>query len=154
MPESTAAASSSRSPSEQSVRDWLGGWGAEVAAVDFDTAEPRFRADVVGYGTRATVARGLDALRRDQWSHVWPAIGEFAFDVDGADVWISPDEQQAVIGAPWSSVGFDADGHSHSRDGRATIVLVRDNDSWVGVHTHFSLAPIDPGTYTGPDRNR
>lgn len=133
-----------------SVRAWLASWGDEVAAVDFDSAEQRFADDVVGFGTRATAARRRDALRAEQWSHVWPAISDFRFDADGADVWISPDGRQAVIAAEWHSTGRTEDGATFPRSGRATVLLTRkDGGPWVGRHTHFSLQPLDPGTWTG-----
>lgn len=136
---------------EGEVRRWLAAWGAEVAARDFDAAERRFSADVVGFGTRASVARGLRVLRAEQWEHVWPNIEGFWFDVASADVWVSPDGAFAVIGAAWSSNGRSATGRRFPRGGRATIALRRGEVSgeWRGVHTHFSLDPIDPGTYTG-----
>lgn len=135
-----------------SVRRWLAEWGSEVAAVDFDAAEHRFADDVVGFGTKATVARGLANLRADQWSHVWPAIADFRFDAAAADVWVSPDRLLAVIGAEWHSTGRTETGGSFPRGGRATVVLTRDDPHapWSGRHTHFSLAPVDPGTWTGP----
>lgn len=100
--------------------------------MDFDTASTMFDPAVVGFGTRAEVAVGLDELRTQQWGHVWPAITNFAFDVDGATTQVSDDGSQGVIWATWSSEG---------RRGRATVVLVRRQDAWLGVHTHFSLRP-------------
>jgi ketosteroid isomerase-like protein len=136
---------------ERTVREWLAGWGSEVAAVDFDTAEPRFADDVVGFGTKATVARGRTRLRAEQWSQVWPHIDGFRFDAEGGDVWISPDRLQAVIAAEWHSTGRTPDGDTFPRGGRATVVLMRRtlDEDWLGVHTHFSLRPLDPGTWTG-----
>lgn len=136
---------------ERDVRAWLADWGAEVAARRFDVAARRFRADVVGFGTRATVARGLDALQRDQWRHVWPAIDDFAFDAAGADVWVSADRCQAVVAGAWTSLGRTAEGATFPRGGRATVVLQRHDPAapWLGVHTHFSLEPVGPGTHTG-----
>jgi ketosteroid isomerase-like protein len=132
------------------VRSWLRAWGAEVAARDFDAAERRMALDVIGFGTRAAVARGLAALRSSQWEHVWPAIDGFVFDADTADVWASPDGRQAVIGAAWRSVGRTESGRTFPREGRATVVLTRDepDSPWLGRHTHFSLQPVDPGTFT------
>ena len=136
---------------EQAVRAWLAEWGDEVAAVDFDSAERRFADDVVGFGTRATIARGRAELRGTQWSHVWPAIADFRFDVDGADVWVSPDRRMAVIGAEWHSTGRTERGDTFPRGGRATVALTREalDAAWSGRHTHFSLRPSDPGTWTG-----
>ena len=111
-----------RSASTQRFGHGCAAWGVEVAARDFDAAERRMAADVVGFGTRATVARGLDALRSSQWEHVWPAIEGFGFDADDADVWVSPDGGQAVIGAAWHSLGRTESGETfpagRASDGR------------------------------------
>lgn len=133
------------------VRAWLARWSGFVAAVDFDGASALFDPSVVGYGTKANEVRGLPALIEHQWSHVWPNIDAFAFDHHGADVWVAPDGLQAVLGSAWSSLGRRADGSTFPRGGRATIVLRRGSieGPWLGVHTHLSLEPIDPGTYLG-----
>lgn len=126
-----------------SVRAWLRDWGDCVAAADIDAALPLFATDVVGFGTRADVAVGRDQLAAQQWRHVWPAIEGFAFDVDGALVLVAGDGLQAVIATTWTSSGTRPDGTVGPRPGRATVVLRRhDTQSpWLGVHTHFSLAP-------------
>ena len=119
---------------EGELRAWLAAWGTCVAAVDFDTAATMFDPGVVGFGTRAEVAVGIDQLRSAQWGEVWPAISGFAFDVDGARTLASEDGTHAAIWTTWSSEG---------RQGRATVVLRRDAETgaWLGVHTHFSLRP-------------
>lgn len=134
-----------------SVRAWLHGWGDEVASQDFDRAELRFADDVVGFGTKATVAAGRSTLRSEQWQHVWPAIEDFRFDADQASVWVSPDRLMAVLGAAWTSTGRSEAGDRFPRNGRATVVVERvDLDSpWMGRHTHFSRDPDGPGTFTG-----
>lgn len=136
---------------EASVRAWLSGWGRLVAAVEPDEAAELFDPDVVGFGTRAAIARGRDALVATQWRHVWPNIGGFAFDADGAEVWVSPDRLLAVIAAEWTSHVRDAGRNRSPRPGRATVTLRRTthDDPWLGVHTHFSLVPTDPGTDVG-----
>jgi hypothetical protein len=113
---------------------WLSTWGAHVADADMEGARPLFDPSVLGFGTRAEVADGLDRLLADQWSQVWPAITGFRFDVDDARTWVSPDGRQGVIATRW---------HSEGRRGRATVVLHRggEDDRWRAVHTHFSLTP-------------
>ncbi|MGH2684238.1 MAG: hypothetical protein ACRDJP_02075 [Actinomycetota bacterium] len=101
---------------EASVRAWLAAWGDHVAAADVDGARALFDGSVVGFGTRAEVADGIDRLVDDQWRHVWPAISAFSFDVGGAHVWVADDRRQAVIATLWSSTG---------RRGRATVVVRR-----------------------------
>lgn len=128
---------------ERSALDWLATWGACVASADFDGARPLFDRDVVGFGTRAEVAVGLERLVAEQWRHVWPAIGDFCFDIGTAVVFVAGDRRQAVIACGWTSTGRRGDGTVGHRPGRATIVLRRDDPSapWRGVHTHFSLSP-------------
>jgi ketosteroid isomerase-like protein len=129
--------------SDTSVREWLAAWGACVARVDIDEARHLFDDDVVGFGTRAEVAVGLDALVTEQWRHVWPAIADFAFDVDGAHVYLSSDGLLAVIATTWTSTGRGGAAEAGPRPGRATIVCRRESSGgpWRGVHTHFSLTP-------------
>lgn len=135
-------------PAQTEVRVWLAAWGACVARRDFEGARPQFHQDVIGFGTKEAVAHGLTNLERDQWRGVWPKIEDFAFDAEGADVWIGPDGRMAVIAASWDSTGRTVDGTTFPRAGRATAVLQRDDTAsdWLAVHTHFSLLPTDPGT--------
>ncbi len=135
----------------EQLRLWLATWSGYVAAVDFESASALFDPAVIGYGTKANEVRGLADLIEQQWSQVWPNIDEFAFDHVGADVWVSPDGLQGVIGSAWGSLGRRADGSTFPRGGRATIVLGRENSEapWLGLHTHLSLEPLDPGTHIG-----
>lgn len=118
-----------------------------MAGRSFDEAVQRFDEDVIGFGTKEAVARGRDKLRHDQWEGVWPRISGFAFDSEGADVWVGPDGLMAVIAAGWDSRGRNADGTEFPRSGRASAVLRRDTvgDPWLCMHTHFSLVPTDGG---------
>ena len=129
-----------------SVREWVAAWGAEVAAVDMTAARQRFADDVVAFGTYAEAVQGLDQLEADQWRNIWPTISAFAFRLDELTVIASADASQVVAIVPWDSVGRDTAGSPFERPGRATIVLRRSpaGDRWIGVHTHFSLAPARP----------
>jgi len=49
---------------EQAIRAWLTELQACVRAVDYDRAQKIFAPDVVGFGTYASMAQGLEALRR------------------------------------------------------------------------------------------
>jgi ketosteroid isomerase-like protein len=128
---------------EDAVREWVGAWGAEVAAVQMTDARRRFSPDVVSFGTYAEVVHGIDALEAQQWSNVWPTISGFRFRLDELVVLASTDGCQAVAVVPWDSVGTADDGSEYPRPGRATIVLRRESTTapWLGVHTHFSLVP-------------
>jgi ketosteroid isomerase-like protein len=139
-----------------SVRDWMAAWGAEVAAADIAAGRRRFSPTVTAFGTHADVVHGLDALVDQQWSQIWPAIEDFAFDVEQLAVRASPDALMAVAIVPWTSTGIHADGTRFERPGRATIVLERDapGDPWRGTHTHFSLARGVPQSTHGTRRAR
>ncbi len=42
----------------------------------------RFAEDLLAFGTHADVVVGRDGVEADQWSQIWPAIEDFAFEVD------------------------------------------------------------------------
>jgi ketosteroid isomerase-like protein len=140
----------------ESIAVWVADWGAEVAAVDFDAGMRRFDPDAVAFGTHADVVIGVEHIAAQQWHQVWPNIAEFAFDVDHLVVLADGDDADlAVAIVPWSSVGFDEEGHRFARPGRATIVLRRRSPGapgpeWLAVHTHFSLASGTPPRSFGP----
>jgi len=126
-------------PLTEAARIWLAALQRCVRAVDYAAARPLFAPDVQAFGTHAAVVSGRDGLEREQWQQIWPAIREFTFRL--AEVRCVGDE--AVLGAivPWDSLGVRPDGTAFPRPGRATIILVRREDRWVAVHSHFSLAP-------------
>ena len=66
------------------LRGWFRALEGCVNRVDYDTAAGElFSHDVIGFGTRAHLVEGLDRLRAEQWSRVWPNIRDFRFDLDG-----------------------------------------------------------------------
>lgn len=110
-----------------------------VRTVDYEAARPLFAPDVVSFGTSATMARGWAALKRQQWQNVWPHIRDFTFRLE--ELHCLGGEQGLCMVVPWDSVGVAGDGTTFTRPGRATIFLVRHDQDWVAVHSHFSLAP-------------
>src|SRR4051794_19376186 len=126
------------------AKNWLSEMQACVRAQDFARARGIFSPDVIAFGSRATLLAGLDALERDQWRHVWPAIRDFTFrtrelacGLSGDLVWIS---------CPWMSRGQDSNGAWQPRPGRMTAVLKKIDSRWLAVHTHHSLAPAGMST--------
>ena len=107
------------------IRAWMADYAACVRARDFDGGRAFWHPDVIAFGTRRRLERGLDAFAARQWRAVWPATQDFAFDLDGATILAAADGTLAVAIAPWTSTGFDADGKPFDRPGRATIVLTR-----------------------------
>ena len=133
------------------LRAWLAAWDALVNSVDFVPARALFAPNIASFGTRADVVEGIASLENNQWRAVWPAIEDFAFDLDGMKVGVSPDRLMAFLIATWKSKGVAEDGSRFDRPGRATVVLARARTDapWLGIHTHFSLNPGTPAKAHG-----
>lgn len=155
----------------ESARQWLRDWGAEVSRADIAAGRQRFDQALVAFGTHADVVSGRDVVEAEQWSKIWPAIEDFEFAADDAEILVADDGSMAVIIAGWTSTGIAADGQRFPRPGRATIVVRRNDDQWggnqsggnqsggnqsggnrsgwIGLHTHFSLVRGVPSATFG-----
>lgn len=118
---------------------WLDEMQACVRARAFERCRSIFSDDVVGFGSRAALLVGLDALERDQWRHVWPRIRNFTFLLDR--LMIGSNGELVWIACPWSSEGKGPNGTWQPRPGRMTAVLQRRGERWLAVHTHHSVSP-------------
>lgn len=128
------------------ARQWFQLLGQYCAAVDYDAGETIFADDVVAFGTRMDVVKGLAPLRKNQWEGIWGNIADFRVNMDS--IHASGDETHAWGVATWTSTGFHEDGESFHRPGRCTVALERRDGRWLAVHTHFSLFPgTPPRTY-------
>lgn len=122
--------------------EWLQVWQGLIANEDYDAARRLFDEEVVGFGTVAHRAQGLDQLVQTQWLNVWGRTRRFAFVPQTVEVWPSSDGSAMTVAVQWTSEGMDArSGEHYSRQGRATIVLHRQGRNWRARHTHFSLNP-------------
>ena len=123
------------------IRLWFQVWEKQVQNKDFESAKKLFENDVVGFGTWMNVVEGIDKLYSDQWKNIWPTINNFKFVTNTLFIQISPDRLLANSILVWNSTGYKKNGNSFKRNGRATVVLKRSNldNSWKGIHTHFSL---------------
>lgn len=120
---------------------WLAEMQACVRTVDYTRCRAIFAEDVVGFGSRAAMVVGLDALEQDQWRHVWGTIRDFTFLTDALQCRAYGDHG-IWLACPWTSQGPAPDGGWRERPGRITAVLERDGDRWRAVHTHHSLSPV------------
>lgn len=127
---------------ETEIRAWFEELQTCVQAVDYDRAERIFAPDVMGFGTYKDIAQGREALRREQWSNIWPTIKHFRFRLELLH-W-SSQGTLAWAACPWDSTGFNADGSPFARPGRVTAVFEHRENTWLAVHTHFSLYPRQP----------
>ena len=124
-----------------SIGLWFQVWEKQVQNKDFEAAKKLFENDVVSFGTWMNIVEGLDKLYSDQWKNIWPTINNFKFVTNTLFIQISPDRLLANSILVWNSTGYKKNGNSFKRNGRATVVLKRSNldNSWKGIHTHFSL---------------
>jgi ketosteroid isomerase-like protein len=122
------------------VQAWLSEMERCVRDLDYSGCRRIFAEDVVGFGTRASMVIGLDALERDQWRNVWSKIRGFTFTVEDLQVG-TPSDELLWLACPWTSERRGADAEWHSRHGRITAILERRNGQWLAVHTHHSIAP-------------
>ena len=118
---------------------WLENFSAHVRDVDYAAARPLFHPDMLAFGTHRDVLPNREAWIATQWDNVWPRTADFRFDPKATQVLASDDGSLAVVIAPWTSTGFDPDGQTFDRPGRATMVFHRSGDGWLGVHSHLSL---------------
>ncbi|MDA0733993.1 MAG: nuclear transport factor 2 family protein [Chloroflexi bacterium] len=130
------------------VAEWFKRLDKNCAAVDYDSTRPIFADDVVSFGTRADIVSGLAPLQQNQWEGIWPNIKDFKVNLD--TIHAGGDQNMAWGVATWTSTGFNEDGTSFFRPGRATTILERRDGAWVSVHTHFSLNPGTPPRTYGP----
>ena len=123
------------------IRLWFQVWEKQVQNKDFESAKKLFENDVVGFSTWMNVVEGIGKLYSDQWKNIWPTINNFKFVTNTLFIQISPDRLLANSILVWNSTGYKKNGNSFKRNGRATVVLKRSNldNSWKGIHTHFSL---------------
>jgi ketosteroid isomerase-like protein len=123
---------------------WLTEMQSCIRERDFARARAIFSPDVVGFGSRASLLAGLDALERNQWRHVWPAIQDFTFQ--SADLACGMSGELIWIACLWTSKGRGADGTWQPRPGRMSAVLRQIDGRWLAVHTHHSVAPTGAST--------
>ena len=129
------------------IREFFARMSGNCAAQNFDATEPLFAQDVASFGTKAGVVVGRDLLRAQQSEGIWTNIEDFQMQLDQIKAGASGDLAWGMV--PWTSTGFDPDGESFHRPGRATIVLERRDGQWVAVHSHFSLIPGTPASTHG-----
>lgn len=128
---------------DETTRGLAMAWLAEmqdcVRAVDFARCRAIFAPDVVGFGTKAAAAIGLDALEHEQWRQIWGRIRGFTFIA--AELHGTRSGDLLWLGCPWTSEAPDVNGVWQTRPGRITAVLALRNGRWLAIHTHHSLVP-------------
>jgi ketosteroid isomerase-like protein len=121
------------------IRRWLEDFSAAVRAVDYERGMTMFAAEVVGFGTYASMLEGLDNLVAGQWKNIWGVTRGFAFRLDDLHCGVSGN--LAWVAVPWDSQGQTAAGEWYDRPGRATLILARRDGRWLCTHSHLSLYP-------------
>ncbi len=125
-------------PAPATPEEWLRTFEAAVRSRDYAAGRTMFADDAVAFGTWARAVAGLDNIVREQWQNVWPRIRNFRFD---ADARVRTSGDSAWIATGWQTEAPGPDGQPFPRPGRGTFVLERRTDTWLAVHSHFSLLP-------------
>jgi ketosteroid isomerase-like protein len=128
---------------DPATRDYFIGWletfSGYVREVDYAAARPLFHPDVLAFGTHRNVIPGLAAWQATQWDNVWPKTSHFRFYTAAARVLVSADNTMATVVVPWSSTGYNKDGTTFDRPGRASMVFNKEDGKWLCTHSHMSL---------------
>lgn len=136
------------SDANEAIVEWFQKLGRYCASVDYRSARAIFAEDVLSFGTRADIVSGLGHLQMNQWEGIGPNIQDFLINME--TIHSGGDQHNAWGVATWTSTGFHDDGSSFERPGRATVILEHRQDSWLSVHTHFSLNLGTPPRTYGP----
>lgn len=134
---------------DEAVTEWFTLLDEYCETEDYDSMRPHVAEDVVSFGTKAELVVGREHLIENQWREIWGNIEAFSIDLENLRSFGGESTAWGV--ATWDSTGFDEDGESFYRPGRATVVLERRDGTWVARHTHFSLYPGTPQFTYGPD---
>lgn len=123
------------------LRDWFTCFQKFVREVDYDAGKAICAPDVLGFGSVANVAYGLDTLVREQWMQIWPNSRDFTYRMDQLKVGSSGNTGWGAC--TWESTGIFPDGTEFPRSGRVTIVFEKRNEKWLAIHTHYSMFPSE-----------
>jgi ketosteroid isomerase-like protein len=126
------------------LHQWLADFSEAVRSADYARGRELFAEDVVAFGTRAPLIRGIDSLVEDQWECIWDITRGFQYSFDQAEIGIL--QESAWVAVPWTSQGQDSAGRWYDRPGRATYILRRTEGRWLAIHSHHSLDPKSPQT--------
>jgi ketosteroid isomerase-like protein len=126
---------------------WFSEFGNFCKSRDFKSAGKLVSNSVCSFGTKVDLVTNLNDLEEEQWKNIWPNIENFTFIME--KLICDGDSELAWGIIPWRSVGFDENGNSFDRPGRATVILKKFENDWLAIHTHFSLIPGTPHTTYG-----
>jgi ketosteroid isomerase-like protein len=121
------------------LKGWLTEFSRHVRDLNFEEARAMCDPSMSAMGSRAFFARGLDGVVDQHWRTTWPSTRNFTVRSD--DAVGAVDGSNGWIAAPWDSEGVWPDGTTFDRPGRLTVVLRRQGDRWLAVHTHSSVTP-------------
>ncbi len=124
----------------QAIKGWYTHLAELVRAVDFVPARDLVVEDFIAFGSITDFMVGREVAEQNQWRKVWTTIDDFRFR-DDIRALVSPDRLFAVGLAIFDSTGYNQDGSTFSRPGRATASFIRAKvgDPFVCNHSHMSL---------------
>lgn len=119
----------------QKLIDFLAKFQRAVVEGDVDSVAPRFKEDVLSYGTKTIINHNKTSLISNQWARIWGKCKSWqVLSVDAYQL----SENGGFLAFSWERVNLD---ESVSL-GRATLVFELDAQKEILVlHSHFSENP-------------
>ena len=118
------------------VARWMAAFESAIKTENYPVGRSLFSLNVIGFGTTAIRADGLDSLMDNQWKTRWPTNQNFHFLPDTAKMLWSNDWLTTILTVEWEC---------DARRGRATMILQAypEQDKLLCTHSHFSENPVN-----------
>lgn len=127
---------------EAFIKNWLLEWQSFIRNKDYHSAMYLFSDAVFSFGTVSNSVTSLEGLIAYQWKVVWERTTDFTFDMETMRLFLSCNDDLVVVAIQWFGKGVDGRaGQSFSRRGRASIVLQKEDEKFLCIHSHFSINP-------------
>lgn len=125
---------------EQRIRQILDKVVDSVHDMDYGAVRHFIPDDGLYFGSVATMARGFDELREQQFERVWPNVSDFEIPAESIAIHVA--RPLAWATCLFRSGGRGPDNQPLVRRGRMTFIFELRDEYWMMVHSHDSLYPV------------
>ena len=124
----------------QRIRQILDKVVDSVHNLDYEAVRHFIPDDGLYFGSVATMARGYDELREQQFTKVWPNVSEFNIPSESIVVHVA--RPLAWATCLFRSGARGPGNQPAERRGRMTFIFELRDENWMMVHSHDSLYPV------------